>query len=270
MKIPIYQIDAFTSQLFGGNPAAVCPLDDWIPEVVMQKISAENNLSETAFIVPNLAADENSTGVASYSIRWFTPLREIELCGHATLASAYVIFNHLRPEAQSIRFSSMSGLLVVVKQDELITLNFPAIPPEPGELRDDVAMALGDRPILLFSTKRSMAVFEHQSQIERLKPDFAKLMAIPDVSGIIVTAPGEDSDFVSRFFIPKYGINEDPVTGSAHCTLIPYWATRLGKTKLFARQLSARGGELWCEHAGERVKMSGHAVEYLRGEIEVI
>ena len=268
MKIPLYQVDAFTSTLFGGNPAAVCPLEQWLPDDVMQKIAIENNLSETAFIVPN-PKWEVAGRTAHYSIRWFTPAREIELCGHATLGSAYIIFKYLNNNADGIEFDSLSGKLTVSRDGDLITLDFPALASQPVALRSDVAEALGVEPTLLYKSQRTMAVFEREEQILSMKPNMAKLAAIPDVSGIAVTAPGSDSDFVSRFFIPKFGIDEDPVTGSAHCTLIPYWANRLGKTKLFARQLSARRGELWCELAGERVKMSGKAAEYMRGEITV-
>jgi len=268
MKIPIYQVDAFTSTLFGGNPAAVVPLEQWLPDGVMQKIAVENNLSETAFIVPDKRQGVKN-GTAYYAIRWFTPVQEIELCGHATLGSAYIIFRYFNENAHAIEFESLSGKLAVSRNGDLITLDFPSISFKPTSLRSDVAEALGAEPALLFDSNRLMAVFEHEQQILNLKPDFSKLAAIPDVSGIAVTAPGDDSDFVSRFFIPKFGIDEDPVTGSAHCILIPYWADRLGKTKLFARQLSRRRGELWCELAGERVKMSGKVVEYMHGEIEV-
>jgi PhzF family phenazine biosynthesis protein len=268
MKTTIYQIDAFTSKLFGGNPAAICPLDQWLSDDLMQKIGIENNLSETAFIIPD-AQQSLSDGVAHYKIRWFTPAREIELCGHATLASAYVIFKYLNNDASAIEFDSMSGKLTITRNDDLITLDFPSLSATPTSLRSDLVEALGIAPVLLYNSQRSMAVFEHEEQILNMKPDFSKLAAIPDISGIAVTAPGTDCDFVSRFFIPKFGIDEDPVTGSAHCTLIPYWADRLGKSKLFARQLSSRRGEIWCESLGDRVKMSGKAVEYLRGEIDV-
>jgi len=268
MKLPIYQIDAFTSKLFGGNPAAVCPLDQWLTDDVMQKIGIENNLSETAFFIPD-SSRSAAEGVARYKLRWFTPAREIELCGHATLASAFVIFKYLNLTANAIEFDSMSGILTVTRNEDLITLDFPSIPVTPTALRSDLVEALGIAPALLYNSQRTLAVFENAEQILNMKPNLSKLAAIPDISGIAVTAPGVDCDFVSRFFIPKFGIDEDPVTGSAHCILIPYWADRLGKSKLFARQLSSRGGELWCESLGDRVKMSGKAVEYMRGEIEV-
>lgn len=260
MRIPIYQIDAFTDHLFGGNPAAVCPLDDWPPERVMQRIAAENNLSETAFLVPQGDA---------YQLRWFTPTTEVDLCGHATLASAWVIAHILKPGTREITFASKSGSLAVEVSGDLIRLDFPADPPQPlpTPLGLSAAIALEPREVLAARIKY-LLVLATEAQVRRLAPDMTALTQI-DCKGVIVTAPGEDCDFVSRFFAPRLGVPEDPVTGSAHCVLVPYWAARLGKNKLHARQLSVRGGELFCEARGERVWMAGKAVKYLEGVIEV-
>jgi PhzF family phenazine biosynthesis protein len=260
MKIPMFQVDAFTEKLFGGNPAAVCLLTKTIPDELMQKIAAENNLAETAFIIKT--SD-------SYSIRWCTPKVEVDLCGHATLASAHVIFHHLGFPGKTIRFTSRSGILEVRKEKDLLVLNFPADIVQKGCLPVGVTESLGMAPVEILKGKTDyLLVYENQRQIESLDPDFAGLNKAP-VRGIIVTAKGVESDFVSRFFGPQVGINEDPVTGSAHTTLIPYWSARLGKKEMIAFQLSERRGYLECKDLGERVEIGGKAVTYLVGEIEV-
>jgi PhzF family phenazine biosynthesis protein len=260
MKIPLYQIDAFSSRVFGGNPAAVCPLDTWLPDATMQSIGLENNLSETAFIVP--------TG-SEYAIRWFTPTCEVDLCGHATLASGYAVFNILEPARTSVTFSSKSGPLRVSKLDETVVLNLPARPGVPCDAPARLLEALNVKPEAVLKASDYMAVFKDEAEVRALKPDMAKLATIDDVRAFICTAPGTDADFVSRFFAPKQGIPEDPVTGSAHCTLIPYWSKHLGRNPLRALQLSARGGELFCEDLGDRVGIAGRAALYLEGSITV-
>ncbi len=259
-EIPIYQVDAFASQVFAGNPAAVCPLDAWLSDEVMQSIALENNLSETAFLV------KRGDGV-EYDLRWFTPAHEVDLCGHATLGSAYVIANHLDGGAE-VRFHTRSGLLTVTREGELYTLDFPVLPPT--RLDDDpgVAEALGATPTEIWDQTQMLAVFEGEAEIAALTPNMTKLAAL-DTRGVIATAPGEACDFVSRYFAPRAGIPEDPVTGSAHCISTPYWAERLGKTKLSARQISARGGALEVELHGERVRISGRVAPYMEGRIRV-
>ena len=259
MKVKIYQIDAFTDKVFSGNPAAVCPLENWIEDAVMQNIASENNLAETAFFVK-----ENS----GYNIRWFTPVTEVELCGHATLASAYVIFNILNTATENITFSSLSGPLFVERDGKKIVLDFPSIPPESCDFPMKLVEALGAEPESVMSCNNYFVIYSSEEEIVSIEPDF-KLLSELDLHAVIITAPGRDVDFVSRFFAPKFGIPEDPVTGSAHCTLIPYWADRLNKKRLKARQLSRRGGELFCEDLGKRVKISGYAMNYLEGIIEV-
>ena len=257
--IPIYQVDAFTDHLFGGNPAAVCPLNQWMPAPEMQKIAAENNLAETAFFIPQ--GDD-------FSLRWFTPELEIDLCGHATLASAHIIFTQLGYAGDVIKFHTQkAGMLTVKRTEELYTLDFPARVAEKAEMPAGLREALGGNPPLeVLRSRDYMLVYSSESEIKALKPDFNALSKI-DALGIIVTAPGDNSDFVSRFFAPAAGINEDPVTGSAHCNLIPYWAEKLEKDELYAFQVSERLGELWCELRGDRVLMSGKAVTFLKGEI---
>ena len=259
MQIPIYQVDAFTGKLFAGNPAAVCPLDSWLDDALMQNIAAENNLAETAFFVRK---DDH------FEIRWFTPAAEINLCGHATLASGHVLFDHLGYDSETIRFISKSGELLVTKTDNLLTLNFPSVKPAPITMPPGLTEALGDKPSEILKGRDIFAVYKHADEILALRPNFEQLARL-DFHGFIVTAPGNDCDFVSRFFAPGIGINEDPVTGSAHTSLIPFWAERLGKKKMFARQLSYRGGELICEYLGERVLISGKAVTFFKGEIEI-
>ncbi len=261
MKIPIYQVDAFTNERFKGNPAAVCPLDTWLPDAVMQNIAAENNLAETAFIVP--AGNE-------YEIRWFTPTVEVDLCGHATLASSYVLFNELGFVGDQINFiSHRSGPLSVTKNGTILALNFPVDTLSELPLKPAFAIGLSQAPVKVFKGKTDyLFVYDSEAEILALQPDFEALKA-HSVRGIIVTAPGETTDFVSRFFGPACGVNEDPVTGSAHTTLTPYWASILGKTELTARQLSLRTGDLTCKLVGDRVEIAGEAVLYLRGEINV-
>jgi PhzF family phenazine biosynthesis protein len=259
MRIPLYQIDAFADGPFAGNPAAVCPLDAWLPDDLMQKIAAENNLSETAFFVPE---------GEDYRLRWFTPTTEVDLCGHATLASAYVVFRWLSPERRRVIFETQqAGPLTVARDGDLLALDFPSRPAEPCAMSEELAAALGRRPVALLAARDYLAVYESADEIAALAPDFAALAAL-DRFAVIVTAPGTGGvDFVSRFFAPARGVDEDPVTGSAHCTLIPYWAQRLGKQRLEARQLSRRGGALSCALDGGRVTIAGRALPYLEGTI---
>lgn len=262
MNIPMYQADAFTDKLFGGNPAAVCPLTEWLPDNIMQKIAMENNLAETAFFVAN--------GDGTYLLRWFTPELEIDLCGHATLASAHILFTELGHSHDTIHFNTMTaGTLVVTRNGDKYAMNFPARPAIPAELPDGLLAALGGKPPLdVLRSRDYMLVYESEEDITSMIPDHSALAKI-DTLGVIVTAPGKHVDFVSRFFAPAAGVPEDPVTGSAHCNLIPYWADRLGRNQLHAYQISARKGELWCELQGDRVLMAGKAVTFLRGSITV-
>lgn len=259
MKIAYYEVSAFTTNPFGGNPAGVCPLESWLPDATLQQIAANNNLSETAFVV--------SRG-QDFDLRWFTPAVEVDLCGHATLAAAFVLFNQRGISGNAIHFHSRSGVLAVSRDGELLTLDFPSRPATACAVPETLVRGLGAAPTAVLKSRDYLAVFPSAADVRALAPDFAALQKL-DCLGLIATAPGDDCDFVSRFFAPAAGINEDPVTGSAHCTLIPYWAERLGKTRLFARQISQRGGELFCELAGDRVRMGGKAVLYLRGEIEI-
>jgi PhzF family phenazine biosynthesis protein len=259
MKVRLYQVDAFTSRLFAGNPAAVCPLESWLDDQTMQAIAAENNLAETAFFV-------GSGG--RYDLRWFTPLVEVDLCGHATLASAFVIFNRLEPSLEAVSFRSKSGELRVTRSGDRLTLDFPAWPPERREVSGALTRALGAAPREAWESHDLMAVYDSEDDVRRLTPAM-DLVAALEGFAVIATAPGQTADFVSRFFAPRQGIPEDPVTGRAHCTLVPYWARRLGKPRLHALQLSRRGGELFCEDRGDRVAISGHAVQFLEGTIEV-
>lgn len=261
MRIPLYQIDAFADGPFTGNPAAVCPLDAWLPDDVMQAIAAENNLSETAFFVPEGEA---------YRLRWFTPSTEVDLCGHATLASAFVVFRSLRPRRTTITFqTNQAGPLTVARDGELLALDFPARPPTPCAISEALVAGLGQRPVALLAARDYLAVFERADEVAALAPDFTALAAL-DRFAVIATAPGTGGvDFVSRFFAPAQGVDEDPATGSSHCTLIPYWAARLGKNRLEARQLSRRGGALSCELRGDRVTIAGRAALYLTGTISL-
>lgn len=259
MKLNIFQVDAFTSRPFSGNPAAVVPLDSWLPTETMQSIALENNLSETAFFVRE--GD-------SYGLRWFTPTFEIDLCGHATLATAFVIFTILGTEETTLRFQTRSGILTVERDGDRFILDFPSRPALECDVPDGLVAAIGCEPKQILKSRDYMLVYETEAEVRAIEPNFAEILKIP-THAVIVTAPGDDSDFVSRFFAPEVGVFEDPVTGSAHCTLIPFWAERLGKTELFARQVSARGGELFCELRGDRVKIGGNACLFMKGEIYV-
>ncbi|MEP6705409.1 MAG: PhzF family phenazine biosynthesis protein [Acidobacteriota bacterium] len=261
MKLEIFQVDAFTSKPFGGNPAAVVPLTEWMPDETMRNIAAENNLAETAFFVKK---------GERYEIRWFTPKVEVNLCGHATLASAHVIFNELKLDASVIRFNSdRSGELSVEKQGDLMVLDFPAYPITEIETLPELA-DVEVPPLKCWETQGNMLMMllRSQEEVRSLEPDMERLARLP-YDEVIITAPGDDCDFASRMFAPRIGIPEDPVTGAIHCSLIPYWAKELGKNKLFARQVSERGGELFCEYAGDRVKIAGNAVLFMKGEIYV-
>lgn len=261
-RIPLYQVDAFTDRLFGGNPAAVCPLDSWLPDQELQAIAAENNLSETAYIVPSEEAG------ADYRIRWFTPASEVDLCGHATLATGYVLFHCLGFDGQTVRFSSRSGILSLDRDGDELALDFPSQPARTAPFPDGIERCLGVRPLEFLSGGFNVAVVADEAAVRAVKPDFGYIARMPGL-GLIVTAEGDACDFVSRFFAPAVGIDEDPVTGSAHCVLTPLWAQRLGKTRLDARQISARGGVLTCSLEGDRVRIAGKAVLYLEGTIRV-
>ncbi len=254
-NIPIYQVDAFTDKLFGGNPAAVCPLEEWLDTETMQNIAMENNLSETAFYVEK---DDH------FEIRWFTPELEIDLAGHPTLATAHVIFNHTDYEGDEICFLSSGGELRVSREDDRLVMDFPARPPEPVETTKILLEAMGVEPLETYKSRDLLLLYRSEKEVLELKPNFHLLGQI-DCLGIIATAKGDRSDFVSRFFAPRAGINEDPVTGSAHTTLIPFWAKRLDKGKLHAYQVSKRRGELFCEFLGDRVKIGGSAVTFFQG-----
>jgi PhzF family phenazine biosynthesis protein len=259
MKVPIYQVDAFTSEIFSGNPAAVCILDSWVEDRLLQSIAAENNLSETAFLVRN---DEG------FDLRWFTPTTEVALCGHATLASAFVLFSYQKWPAKDIRFRTRkSGQLIVAKHNDFLEMDFPSRPAHSRTPPIGLKEALHVSPMaLLGSVEDILVVLDSERAVQEIQPDFGALERV-ECRGTIVTARGSRSDFVSRFFAPRVGVAEDPVTGSAHCVLIPYWANELRKKNLHAFQISKRGGELFCVHAGERVKISGKAVLYLEGAI---
>jgi PhzF family phenazine biosynthesis protein len=259
MKIKQYQVDAFASRVFEGNPAAVCPLDAWLPDELMQAIAAENNLSETAFFVPE--GD-------GFRLRWFTPVSEVDLCGHATLATAHVILDILGHAADRVEFGTRSGRLTVMRDGEMLAMDFPAQLPTPVEITAALVAALGAEPTEVLAAMDYIAVFDDEATVRALSPDMNKLSAL-DLRGVAVTAPGRDYDFVSRFFAPRVGVPEDPVTGSAHCKLAPYWAGRLGKTELMARQVSKRGGDVRCRLMGERVILSGQAVTFMVGEIDI-
>lgn len=259
MNLNFYHIDAFTSQTFGGNPAGVCFLERWLEDNTLQAIAAENNLPETAYLVK---------AESHYELRWFTPKVEIDLCGHGTLASAFALFEYLDLKAQHVDFQTKSGLLSVERQGNLLIMDFPARAPEPCDAPDDLSEILGISPLHTLRARDLLVVYENEEQVRKLKPDFQRVAAL-DYFGVIVTAPGQKSDFVSRFFAPGAGIPEDPVTGSAHCTLIPYWSNKLGKKELRAVQVSERGGELFCTDRGKRVSIGGKAVTYLTGIITI-
>jgi len=257
MKIRIYQVDAFTSRVFGGNPAAVCRLDEWLEDDILQSIANENNLSETAFFV--------GSG-SHYSIRWFTPTSEVDLCGHATLASGYVISRILGEGSHSIHFSSATGDLTVLCGGERLCLDFPSRPGKEVECPEMLREVLGIEPIETLLSRDYLAILESEESVRTVSPNLNLLKKL-EASGVLISAPGNECDFVSRCFFPRFGVPEDPVTGSAHCTLIPYWANRLNKNELYCRQISARGGDLWCELRGDRVYIGGDCILYLTGEI---
>ena len=260
MQIPIYQIDAFTDKAFGGNPAAVCPLDAWLADETMQAIAFENNLSETAFYVAN------DTG--GYDLRWFTPAAEVDLCGHATLATGSLILEKLTPDAEGVKFETRSGTLSVVRENGNLVMDFPALPPTPADMPEGLVEAIGHEPEAFVRAAKNMAIFADETTVRAIDPDLGYIAGMEGM-GLIITAPGDESDCASRFFAPHVGINEAPVTGSAHCTIVPYWAERLGKTDIHARQVSARSGDLYCRVNGERVEIGGRAVLFLQGEIEL-
>ncbi len=259
MSIPYYQVDAFTSALFSGNPAGVCLLTEWLPDAVLQSIAAENNLAETAFVVQRDSC---------FDLRWFAPTLEMDLCGHATLAPAHVIFRHLGWRGLAVKFQTRSGVLTVTREDDLLSLDFPSRPAADCSAPADLIEGLGCTPSATAKARDYMAVFDSEQAIRELQPDMTALMRL-DCLGVIATAPGEQCDFVSRFFAPRAGVPEDPATGSSHCTLIPYWAERLGRQKFHALQLSKRGGEFYCENRGERVGIAGRAVTYSTGFLHV-
>ncbi|USK68495.1 PhzF family phenazine biosynthesis protein [Peribacillus asahii] len=255
-----YVVDAFAEKVFEGNPAGVCVMNEWIPDDIMQKIAIENNLSETAFAVK---------GMENYTLRWFTPGGEINLCGHATLATAFVIMNYVEKQLKTIQFDTMSGVLTVNRKDDLYELDFPTAPSKEIPLTEQMIDALGTTPIEAYLNRDLLCVLESEEAVKNLSPDFSKLEQLPDGLGVIVTAKGNDYDFVSRAFFPKLKVNEDPVCGSAHCGLVPFWAEKLQKREMAAKQLSNRGGTLYCKHEDTRVKMAGKAVLYLIGDINI-
>jgi PhzF family phenazine biosynthesis protein len=259
MEIKIFQVDAFANKSFEGNPAAVCPLDEWISDELLQKIAEENNLSETAFFV----AEDNG-----YSLRWFTPEDEVDLCGHATLAAAHVLFQHFSYVKKSILFYTKSGTLEVEKSGVGYSMSFPASDVKSIEIPKGLAEALGVVPTKTLAAFDYIVVLESESQVKSLTPDFVKLQTL-DLRGVVVTAPSDEADFVSRCFFPKLSVNEDPVTGSAHCELAPYWANRLGYNKLIGKQLSQRTGIVQCEVIGDRVILLGNAVDYMSGIVTI-
>ena len=260
-------IDVFTDKLFSGNPAGVCLLEKWLTDDVLQNIATENNLSETAFLVKQ---------DGYYDLRWFTPLIEVELCGHATMASAFVLFDDKEEIENELKFKTLSGVLSVKKESDMLYLNFPSRPVSICPTYHTFENAFGVTPVAVYKAVDFLVFLNSEEELRSIKPDFGKLKEIKeeagldnDSFGVIVTAKGNDCDFVSRFFAPNVGIDEDPVTGRAHCSLIPFWSDKLNKTKLTAKQLSKRGGVLWCEDCGERVKIGGKAVRYLKGNINI-
>ena len=259
MEIPLFQVDAFARRQFAGNPAAVCPLKAWLPNATMQAIAAENNLAETAFLVRE---------GARFRLRWFTPTVEVDLCGHATLAAAYVLFEYLRYKKDEIAFESRSGTLKVTRQGKRLCLDFPTIELKRSGAPPQLIEGLGTQPLEVWNAMDYMVVLASEDDVRGVQPSWEPLAQVTR-RGVIVTAPGKKVDFVSRFFAPASGINEDPATGSAHCMLAPYWAKRLGKKSMHALQLSERGGELWVKLRGGRVLISGEVKPYLRGTITV-
>ncbi|MCY8973105.1 PhzF family phenazine biosynthesis protein [Bacillus atrophaeus] len=255
-----YVVDSFAEILFEGNPAGVCIMKEWIPDELMQQIAAENNLSETAFAVKE---------GESYRLRWFTPADEIDLCGHATLATAYVIANFYESNVEEIKFQTISGELVVVKKGELYEMDFPSRMPKEISLTEEMVVALGVKPVEVHLGRDLIFVLEKEDDVLNASPDFSKLKELPDGLGVLITARSEKYDFVSRAFFPKLNVNEDPVCGSAHCNFIPYWAKNLSKNEMVARQLSKRGGKLYCKFEGDRVKISGSAVLYSIADLQI-
>jgi PhzF family phenazine biosynthesis protein len=261
MRLPIYQVDAFSDAVFAGNPAAVCPLEHWLPDETLQSLAAENNLSETAFLVARDGA------ASDYELRWFTPGAEVDLCGHATLASAFVLFTRAGGSAPAaLRFHTRSGVLTVVREGERLTMEFPARAPRRWDDGGAVAAALGVAPLEVWAADKALALLPDEAAVRAALPDMARVASLPK-DGLIVTAAGCSHDFVSRYFAPHIGIPEDPVTGSAHCVLAPFWAARLGKSELLARQVSRRGGEVACRLAGDKVFLSGRASAYMEGVV---
>lgn len=260
MRLKQFQVDAFAAQVFEGNPAAVCPLGSWLDDGILQAIAEENNLSETAFLVPI----EGSV----FELRWFTPVTEVDLCGHATLAAAHVLFEELGYQSEQITFKTRSGELLVKRDGEQLRMDFPVRPPRQCQAPTSLLEGLGITPLEVLVADDYIAVVDSEDMVRSIKPNFAALSQL-DFRGVIVTAPGQSVDFVSRFFAPKFGIPEDPVTGSAHCELTPYWAERLGKSSLCARQLSKRGGDLICELDGERVVLVGKASTFMTAELRL-
>jgi PhzF family phenazine biosynthesis protein len=261
MQLPIFQVDAFTDTVFGGNPAAVCPLEHWLANDVMQKIAMENSVAETAFFIP--VKD-------GFEIRWFTPEVEMDLCGHATLAAAHIIIRHLNHPLPSVKFQSNSGELTVTVENDLLTLNFPSRKPKPSDVPQIILDAIQVKPVEVLKSRDYVLVFETEEIIRRIEPNQSILNQINlDPGGIVITAKGNEVDFVSRYFTPQASIFEDPVTGSAHCSLIPYWSERLGKESMIALQVSPRVGRLFCKDLGERVLISGNAITYLEGQIVI-
>ncbi len=253
-----YVVDAFSEQPFGGNPAGICLLDRQAEDTLMQKIAFENNLSETAFLLKR---------EGYYDLRWFTPEAEIDLCGHATLGSAHILMNYVDPLMQKVEFHTLSGVLTVTRDGEYYTMDFPSRKPDVCELPELLEEALGVKVLETYHSRDLLAVVDSEETVASMKPDFSLLGKLKEIFAVIVTAPGSDCDFVSRFFIPNFGIPEDPVTGSSHTELIPFWSERLSKKELTARQLSRRGGYLKCKDLGDRVLISGKAVTYLEGEL---
>ncbi len=263
MQLSVYQVDAFTQRLFGGNSAAIVPLDEWLDEDLLQAIAAENNLSETAYFVP-----EPPGGEADFALRWFTPEVEVDLCGHATLATAWLLFHELGYSADSVSFVTRSGVLFAEQQGDRVVIDLPARASVEVDCPAPLAEGLGRQPAAVRSGANLIAVFESEADVAALSPDFRRLAELHP-QGVIVTAPGDEVDVVSRFFGPSFGIDEDPVTGSAHADLAPYWCERLGRAAFSARQISRRVGELAVDMQGDRVRLAGHGVLYLRGSIEL-
>jgi len=268
-----YVVDVFTDKVFGGNPAGVCLLDDWLPDETLQNIAMENNLSETAYLVKK---DGSGSQVACYDLRWFTPTIEIDLCGHATMGSAYVLFTFIEKEAHRIEFHTLSGMLAVEKDSDMLWMDLPSRPADPVQKYDSINKSLGLEDYEVYKSADILIIVDNEEIVKSLRPDFHILKELKDEADmpgdnfvIIVSAQGSDCDFVSRVFAPNCGVDEDPVTGRAHCVLTPYWSKILARTSLTAQQLSTRGGQLWCEDAGSRVKIGGTAVLYLQGQINV-